>query len=285
MDPISMGLAGLSLGASFLGQEKANKTNLKIAREQMRFQERMSNTAYQRSVRDIGAAGLNPGMLYGGHGGPSSTPPGSSTRVENSLAAASQMANLAQVELMRSQARKNDVEAANESTRGGLIEPEFAIRSALAQAEIELKGVSGSEIAARADLARQQLRELIDTFPDRRQLPGLERVQKQLDNIFATGSLQERLTALELANALTRANIDWSSSRGDLGKALSRVLLPWLQKSAVGSEKLSELVDAFSKLPFTTTEAIRDSVNSRMNRGAQWLKDRGLGTGKPRVRF
>jgi len=35
------------------GQSSANRANLNIAREQMKFQERMSNTAYQRSAADL----------------------------------------------------------------------------------------------------------------------------------------------------------------------------------------------------------------------------------------
>ena len=74
----------------FLGQRKANKQNIQLSREQMAFQERMSNSAYQRAMVDMRKAGLNP-ILAAKQ--PASTPGGASTRVESAIGAGLSLGN------------------------------------------------------------------------------------------------------------------------------------------------------------------------------------------------
>lgn len=70
-------MMGLASGAgpaiaSFYGGERANEANKDLARENMRWSENLSNTSYQRAMKDLEAAGLNP-LLVGRLGG-ASTP-------------------------------------------------------------------------------------------------------------------------------------------------------------------------------------------------------------------
>ena len=122
----ALGVAGGDVfGAAMggLGGYFANKEARKASARQMAFQERMSNTSYQRTMADMRAAGLNP-ILAGKVGG-ASTPTGSTYNPQNmgiTAVQAMQAANNAKV--LRNTAKLSDLDVKAFSKIG--VGPQFA---------------------------------------------------------------------------------------------------------------------------------------------------------------
>lgn len=148
--------------ASKANADSTNDFNAQQAQANRDFQERMSNTAYQRGVADMEKAGLNPMLAYSQ--GPAQVPTGSSAsgvvaQVENPVPKAVQAfqsvssAQQAQAQVEQTKATVNNI---NADTANKLADnPYISIRgdASRAQGELYAQQAHGAELDVRSKQA------------------------------------------------------------------------------------------------------------------------------------
>lgn len=185
--PQGTGAAAASLGSSML----ASLFNAREAKKNRKWQEHMSNTAYQRAVVDMQKAGINPALVYG-QGAPSaSTPAGSAG---TAAAPPLSMTELLQAKVAAAQARNIDADTAlkESQTEGQTIENKFK-PDILAQS------------IARGELDIEQTRNAIKMFDD--QLANLRADTKLKGSQAASHDSQVRLNAAQVLLTLAQRSL------------------------------------------------------------------------------
>jgi hypothetical protein len=214
--PLIAGLAG-SLGSSLLGglfgnsaQSAANKTNIMLQREQRTWEEKMSNTSWQRAVADMQKAGMNP-MLAFSQGG-ASTPNVSAATVQPVDALAKQISNMGNNALLALQANNvqantaktvADTEYVKAQTPGAQVTSANAKqRQALEMEEINYRISNTLQTMHLNEQEERKLRELIPTLVQQAQA-DLARTQQAT----SSAKTEQELAGYKIPSAKAEAEV------------------------------------------------------------------------------
>jgi len=157
------GLLGGLMGQK--GQEETNLANAQQARDQMDFQERMSSTSYQRGVKDMEAAGLNPMLAYSQGG--ASTPGGA-------------MATMGNPKLAAIQGAAAGLSTATQAAQIDNTKADTHLKEAQAS-ETDQRRLTGISSAGHMDAMRDNIRQEMTAFETRLRKLGWETDQAESD--------------------------------------------------------------------------------------------------------
>lgn len=212
--------AAIQAGSAYMNynaQRDANVKNLRNAREQREFEERMSNTAIQRRAADIRAAGGNPALAFT-NGSEASTPVYTPARVEaphfdaprfNTAALLTQ----AQLDNVKSQTFKNSAE-----TESVAIDNRF--KQAVLDGKIQYTNLGQAQDYQNKVRQGEKIRAEVANLAS-------EKVAKDVANYIANNTKEDVITAIKTGAMLKQLEIPGGENSA-AWQLIRKRLLEWL---------------------------------------------------------
>jgi len=247
--------AVIAAGASIAGGLLGNSASRSEARKNRKWQEYMSNTAYQRAMKDMELAGLNPMLAY--MQGGASTPSGATAQQQNpasgvgeilsnsALKASQKDAAEASIDVMQTQSAKNTADAdlamaQTDATRSQTTGTDLSNQERIyLRDKFDSFGTAGKELDAKAALA------VYNRFAHSRDYNTLQYLDefankngfRNFDTAVRSAEFRRLLTSNALlSNDMPRSQAEAEFYRGNFGKYVA----PYLNSAkSIGSAAVS----------------------------------------------
>lgn len=219
--PALAGMAGDLIGGAMgnSAQRAANRANIQLTKEQRDWEEKMSNTSYQRAVEDLKAAGLNPMLAYSQGG--ASTPQTSAARVEpvDSMARSVSSASAKAMQTIALEQQKATIELTRAQTAKTMEEAKTAAVTSSNAADRQRAEIIQIEENSRYLQERSNLTWVQKDQLDQ-MLPGLVRAQQaHIDNLeqqTSSARTKEKLDETKLPSAEAEAELWRKMTNSDI---------------------------------------------------------------------
>lgn len=229
---------------------RANRTNVKLQREQQAWEERMSNTAVQRRLADVKAAGGNPATVFES-GSSSSTPSIAPAKVEPTV-------KPGQFDLMTKAMAKAQIDNTNAQTERTRAETQFL----LGPRTLNMQANTGKQVQE-TDESVQRIAKMaaeIDEIMGRTTGIGLENELRSRSMEDAVKAVKARMLA-DMAAAKVKGNV------ADVGQHYMDL---WNRLKGFASGDMSmyinDAIDWLKNLP--------EKIGNKWDDTKKWYEDR-----------